>query len=190
MNKRPIHALIVAAGHGSRFGADIPKQYLHIAGKTVLEHSVACLNTPKITDLTLVVAKDDALASSLSFDFNQPIYTTFGGAQRFLSVKAGVDSISGRVSSDAWVLIHDGARPCLPTNDLMRLIEAVHQLEKREDSAAKSTKMAGLVLGTPVVDTLKLCSADESSAVDGLIGRTIDRHQLWHAQTPQIFSTL
>lgn len=80
----PIHALIVSAGRGSRFGADVPKQYLMVAGRTVLEHGVACLNVPAVTDLTLVVAKDDTLVSSLDFEFDRPVYLTEGGAERFL----------------------------------------------------------------------------------------------------------
>ncbi len=185
----PVHALIVSAGRGSRFGTDIPKQYLNVAGRTVLEHSVACLNTSKITDLTLVVAKDDGTVSSLPFDFDEPIHLTCGGAERFLSVKAGVDSIGQRVTSDVWVLIHDAARPCLPKEDVNRLIGAAHQLQKQSLTHTPSVGAVGAILATPVVDTLKLVQNDENAmdGIGGLIQSTIDRRHLWQAQTPQIF---
>lgn len=192
----PIHALIVSAGRGSRFGADVPKQYLTVAGRTVLEHGVACLNIPAVTDLTLVVAKDDTLVPSLDFEFDRPIYLTKGGAERFLSVKSGVDDIARRAVGDVWVLIHDGARPCLPADDLTHLIGAVRELEQLEQTDDKSYPV-GAILATPVVDTLKLAhdtnSSDSSDSltdcqyIKGQIHRTIDRHQLWQAQTPQVF---
>lgn len=191
----PIHALIVSAGQGSRFGTHLPKQYVQVAGKTVLEHSAACLNMPKITDLTIVIAKDDKIAPSLPFDFDGPIHFTHGGAERFLSVKAGVDSIRQRVSSNAWVLIHDGARPCLPTADVHRLIGVVRELDKESMTHDASSRIVGAALATPVVDTLKLAqnhkaSSDEISPCDamaGVIDRTVDRRGLWQAQTPQVF---
>lgn len=185
----PVHALIVSAGQGSRFGADIPKQYLKVAGRTVLEHSVARLNTSKVADLTLVVGKDDRMASSLFFEFDRPIHLTCGGAERFLSVKAGVDSIGQRVSSDVWVLIHDGARPCLAKEDVNRLIGAAHQLQKQSLASTSSVGAVGAILATPVVDTLKLAQNDENAVdgIGGLIQSTIDRRHLWQAQTPQIF---
>ncbi|OPH36887.1 2-C-methyl-D-erythritol 4-phosphate cytidylyltransferase [Moraxella equi] len=188
----PIHALIVSAGRGSRFGVDVPKQYLTVAGRTVLEHGVACLNVPAVTDLTLVVAKDDTLVPSLDFEFNRPIYLTEGGTERFLSVKAGVDDIARRAVGDVWVLIHDGARPCLPADDLTHLIGAVRELERLEQTDGKSSPV-GAILATPVVDTLKLAHDTNSSAligcqyINGQIHRTIDRRQLWQAQTPQVF---
>lgn len=188
----PIHALIVSAGRGSRFGADVPKQYLTVAGRTVLEHGVACLNIPAVTDLTLVVAKDDTLVPSLDFEFDRPIYLTKGGAERFLSVKSGVDDIARRAVGDVWVLIHDGARPCLPADDLTHLIGAVRELEQLEQTDDKSYPV-GAILATPVVDTLKFArtqnptSLSDCECADGWICRTVDRHQLWQAQTPQVF---
>lgn len=188
----PIHALIVSAGRGSRFGADVPKQYLTVAGRTVLEHGVACLNIPAVTDLTLVVAKDDTLVPSLDFEFDRPIYLTKGGVERFLSVKSGVDDIARRAVGDVWVLIHDGARPCLPADDLTHLIGAVRELEQLEQTDDKSYPV-GAILATPVVDTLKFArtqnptSLSDCERADGWICRTVDRHQLWQAQTPQVF---
>ena len=77
----PIHALIVAAGKGSRFGTEVPKQYLKTQDKTILQHSVARLNHLQITDLTIVIAPDDKVASNLSFEFTHPIYFACGGCE-------------------------------------------------------------------------------------------------------------
>ncbi|WFF39089.1 2-C-methyl-D-erythritol 4-phosphate cytidylyltransferase [Moraxella nasibovis] len=165
-----VHGLIVAAGKGLRLGADRPKQYLQITDKTVLEESVARLNVDALSDLTLVVAKDDAYAAKLSFDFAGEVHRTFGGDERWQSVKNGVKSIRDRGAKDTdWVLIHDAARPCLPRADLMAVLTAL-----------KQTTHDGVILAAPVVDTLK--QVDGSSVV-----KTVSREGLWQAQTPQIF---
>lgn len=165
-----IHALMVAAGKGSRFGAQIPKQYLTLADKTVLEHSVARLNHPNIDDLTLVVAKDDKRALGLDLDFAGAIHHAIGGAERWQSVHAGVTAIRGRGADDNdWVLIHDAARPCLPKQDLQDLLDAL-----------STNPCEAVILAAPVVDTLK-------QVVHGKIIKTVDRSALWQAQTPQVF---
>lgn len=169
-----IHALIVAAGVGARFGADLPKQYIRVANKTVIEHAVSCLNHPQIADLTLVIARDDDIASTLDFEFDQPIHFATGGAERFLSVKAGVAHIQALgAQDDDWVLIHDAARACLPKKDLSNLLEVIQRLSKDDHQV-------GAILATPVADTLKF-------AKDGKICHTLSREHLYQAQTPQIF---
>lgn len=174
---RRIHALVVAAGRGSRFGADTPKQYLHALGRTVLEHSVACLDIPDVNDITLVVAKDDHMATSLDFGCDKPIYFCEGGAERFLSVRAGVEEIFRQTDGDdVWVLIHDGARPCLLPSDVRRLIDTIKEL----DADNLDNLPVGAILATPVVDTLKF--ANRSNIV-----HTVSRDNLWQAQTPQVF---
>lgn len=166
-----IHALIVGAGRGSRFGSALPKQYTCIGEKTILQHSVACLNHECIMDLTLVIAHDDDIARTLSFDFDKPIRFAIGGAERFLSVKAGVEHLVNHGASDNdWVLIHDGARPCLPKSDLDNLVGALDTL----------TDEVGAILATPVADTLKF-------AKDNRIQHTVNREYLYQSQTPQIF---
>lgn len=166
-----IHALIVAAGKGSRFGMDKPKQYLTVQEKTILQHSVSCLNHQNINDLTIVIAPDDTTAQNLVFDYSHPIYFTVGGRERFLSVQNGVKAIQSRgACADDWVLIHDAARPCLALADLNALINKIQQ----------NPQITGAILATPVTDTIK-------SVCNHIIDHTIDRSQLWAAQTPQIF---
>lgn len=185
-----IHAMIVAAGRGSRFGAPIAKQYTILQGKTLLQHSVARLACSAYIDkCLLVVAADDSTAQTLGFEL--PIYYVIGGAERWQSVQAGVEAISnaGAEESDL-VLIHDAARPAVPSHDIDKVIEAA------------ISEPYGAILATPVADTLKEShdqSASNHTAQSELVDipvnssshsyarRTIDRSRIWQAQTPQVF---
>ena len=182
-----VHAMIVAAGRGSRFGASIAKQYTMLQGQTLLQHSVARLASSAYIDkCLLVIAADDTTAQTL--DFELPIYYATGGAERWQSVQAGVEAISHSGADDSdLVLIHDAARPAVPSNDINQVIEAA------------LTEPYGAILATPVADTLKE-SYNQSTAQSELINtsinsssshpyakRTIDRSNMWQAQTPQVF---
>ena len=205
MNTTPnIHAMIVAAGRGSRFGASIAKQYTLLQGQTLLQHSVARLAESNYIDqCLLVVAQDDSTAQTLSFAL--PIYYAIGGTERWQSVQAGVEAMinAGADESDL-VVIHDAARPAVPTYDIDAVIQAA-MLEPY-----------GAILATPVADTLKqsyIASntlstsayeaplslqqlntqpelANSQSGYDTLhtyAQKTIDRSHMWQAQTPQVF---
>ena len=192
MNTTPnIHAMIVAAGRGSRFGASIAKQYTMLQGQTLLQHSVARLAcSAYIDNCLLVIAADDNTAQTLNFSL--PIQYAIGGAERWQSVQAGVEAIrqSGADDSDL-ILIHDAARPAVPSKDINKVIEAA-MLEPY-----------GAILATPVADTLKKSyfqSAAQSETINSFTDklansgsihsyakRTIDRSNMWQAQTPQVF---
>lgn len=193
MNPTPkIHAMIVAAGRGSRFGASVAKQYTMLQGQTLLQHSVARLARSRyINQCLLVIAKDDDTAQTL--DFALPIEYTSGGAERWQSVQAGVEAIrqSGAEDSDL-VLIHDAARPAVPQQDINKVIEAA------------LCEPYGAILATPVADTLKqsytasyehastdteaIASIDSAKAQQhSYIIRTLERSNMWQAQTPQVF---
>ncbi|MDO4427708.1 MAG: 2-C-methyl-D-erythritol 4-phosphate cytidylyltransferase [Moraxella sp.] len=166
-----VHALVVAAGRGTRFGGDLPKQYLPIAmpagTKTVLELSLAALaKSPDISSCTLVIAKEDTIAQTLNFVL--PCEVVVGGAERWQSVANGVAHIAKTAKDDDLILIHDGARPCLSPVDLQKVIDTA------------KTEPNGAILGVPVADTLKVVQ-------NGQIIKTTDRTNLWHAQTPQAF---
>ena len=172
--KTTIYPLIVAAGTGSRFGANKPKQYLKIGTKSVLAHSISRLNHPDLDALTVVIAHDDAYIQNEMLDiqssFDQAIYYTTGGDERWQSVMNGLNKICAKGGQDNdWVLIHDAARPCLPYADLDRLI---HKIKSNQCNAA--------ILATAVVDTLKF-------AKDNQISHTVSRDDLWQALTPQAF---
>lgn len=182
MNTRPcVHAMIVAAGRGSRFGASIAKQYITLQGQTLLQHSVARLaSSVYINECLLVIAAEDRVAQAL--DFALPMSYAFGGAERWQSVQAGVEAIikAGADDSDL-VLIHDAARPAVPINDIEQVIEAA-MLEPY-----------GAILAAPVADTLKQSQPvvqSISTITNGskdYIAHTVERDGMWQAQTPQVY---
>lgn len=176
MNKDPqVHAMIVAAGSGSRFGAQIPKQYISIEGQTLLQHTVARLaQSGAITECLLVIAADDTTAQDLSFDL--PIWFASGGDERWQSASAGVEAILNKgVSDDDLILIHDAARPTVPLVDIETVIEAA------------KLEVYGAILAAPVADTLKQSQPQDQSQSAHYIARTIDRTNIWQSQTPQVF---
>jgi 2-C-methyl-D-erythritol 4-phosphate cytidylyltransferase len=169
--------MIVAAGRGSRFGASMAKQYTMLQEQTLLQHSVARLGrSTYINECLLVVAADDRTAQKLEFAI--PIRYAVGGAERWQSVQAGVEAISHAGAGDSdLVLIHDAARPAVPSVDIDQVIEAAMM------------EPYGAILATPVADTLKtsnIQSTKEGSS-HSYAKCTIDRSSMWQAQTPQVF---
>ncbi|MDO5650734.1 MAG: 2-C-methyl-D-erythritol 4-phosphate cytidylyltransferase [Moraxella sp.] len=163
-----VHALVVAAGKGSRFGADKPKQYMQIDGKTILEHSLGALACELVDSYTLVVAKDDAWIDECFFGAMTKPNIVMGGIERWQSVKQGVLAIAAYAEDNDLIAIHDAARPCLCADDLLAVIERA------------KTHKTGAILAVPVADTLKQVCGNE-------IVRTVSRDKLWQAQTPQVF---
>lgn len=177
-----IHALIVAAGKGTRFGAKQAKQYQMIdltnfgvqIRQTVLQFSVAVLaQQAQIKHCTLIVAQDDVIAQTL--DFAMPCDLVMGGQTRFDSVKAGLKHIASQAQDGDYVLIHDAARPCVCPQDIQTLI----------CQAMNAPNRAGAILAHPVADTLKLAKSTQNAMP--IINHSISREQLWQALTPQIF---
>ncbi len=164
------HAVVPAAGVGARMAADTPKQYLALAGRTLLEHSLAVLlGNPAIATIAVALHPADERAASLALLQDPRVRLTSGGAERADSVLAALDCLADHAADSDWVLVHDAARPCLPAADLQRLLTAVC------DSGV------GGILAEPMVDTVKQADAD------GRVQATLDRSQLWRAQTPQMF---
>ncbi len=194
MNTTPnIHTMIVAAGRGNRFGAAVAKQYTILNDRTLLQHSVTRLaSSAYIESCFLVIAADDKVAKNLTFEL--PMHYVVGGMERWQSVQAGVKAIidNGADESDL-IVIHDAARPAVPTTDINEVISAA------------MFEPYGAILAAPVADTLKQSkelaktdsnidtnavtdSSSPSSKKDSFyIDRTIDRSQIWQAQTPQVF---
>ena len=169
------YALIPAAGTGTRFRGEVPKQYLALAGKPMLWHAVASLCVAPVQSVFVVLAPEDrefarhdwsAFAGKL-----EPLYC--GGESRRDSVYNGMVAAMAAVDADDWMLVHDAARPCLPKRDLDSLIA-----ETREDQI-------GGILALPAADTVKKAAKDEAGALR--VAGTEDRSQLWLAQTPQMF---
>ena len=178
-----VFAILPAAGRGERFapGAALPKQYAQLAGRTLLEWSLApLLDEPRIAATVVVVAAGDehwpriaaALAGARSGAAR--LDSAIGGASRQASVANGLAHLAGRAAPDDWVLVHDAARPCLTAQEIRDLIAA---LDARDERGAGT---GGAVLAAPIVDTVKRESA--SGAIE-----TVDRTGLWRALTPQVF---
>jgi 2-C-methyl-D-erythritol 4-phosphate cytidylyltransferase len=164
-------ALVPAAGLGARVGADIPKQYLEIAGRPVLWHALRTLCTaPRIEQTWVVLSPSDQWFDRMDWSaFDGRLSTArCGGDSRAASVLNGLRAMEGVGPAD-WVLVHDAARPCLTYALVEHLISQV------------GDDPAGGILAVPVSDTLK--RAD----VQGRITMTEPRAGLWGAQTPQMF---
>ena len=165
---KQIFGLVPAGGTGTRMGADRPKQYLSLGPRTLLERSVACLLADaRVTRVFAVVAPGDTQAARLPLPERCEILP-LGGATRALTVRAGLLAAMARIGPDAWVLVHDAARPCLRAGDLAALIDQGGADEH------------GALLAVPVSDTVKRCE-------DGRVAQTVERAGLWRALTPQFF---
>ncbi len=163
-------AVIPAAGVGTRMQTDVPKQYLSINHKTILEHTLSrfCLE-PVISGVVVVISKDDNTWESLSISSDSKITVARGGVLRCHSVLNGLHALSHQANKNDWVLVHDAARPCLRKEDINLLINTIGE------------HAVGGLLGVPVKDTMKQADAT------GTIQKTVGRKGLWHALTPQMF---
>jgi 2-C-methyl-D-erythritol 4-phosphate cytidylyltransferase len=164
------YGIIAAAGIGERFGGSKPKQYEKIGNQTILELSVGCLLAcDSIEKIILALHPDDAYWHTLAIAKHPKIHTTLGGKNRSDSVLNGLMALMSHALPDDFVLVHDAARPFVPKQDILNLLEAVKDHE------------VGGILAAPVADTLKY-SADGKT-----IEKTVGRHCLYRAFTPQCF---
>lgn len=168
-----IWAVIPAAGRGTRFGGEIPKQYLRVGGQPLLAYTLAALFAHDAVEGAVVaISADDADWPGWSEFAGKPVRTCIGGASRAESVLAGLQALPEDVREDQFVLVHDAARPNLALADLAQLLE-----RGRADPV-------GAILAAPVRDTLK------RAGDDGGIDATESRARLWRAFTPQLFRRL
>lgn len=159
-------AVIAAAGIGKRIGAAIPKQYLSLLGKTIVEHSIGpFLNHPEISKVVVSIARNDQWFMQLDIAKHPKIQVVEGGKERVDSVLSAL----AEIEDDDYVLVHDAARPCITRADIDKLIITVCESKQ------------GAILGSRVRDTMK------RSTPSGQISSTVERENLWHALTPQMF---
>jgi 2-C-methyl-D-erythritol 4-phosphate cytidylyltransferase len=153
-------------------GSTIPKQYLPLAGRSVIAHALGTLlDHPRIDGGVVAISTEDEWWPRVAAEFTtaMPLLVVIGGEERCHSVLKGLEALRERAAPNDWVLIHDAARPCLTAADLDRLIETL------------ADDPVGGLLAVPVRDTLKQADAA------GRITATVDRTRLWHALTPQMF---
>ncbi|MGY1457031.1 MULTISPECIES: 2-C-methyl-D-erythritol 4-phosphate cytidylyltransferase [unclassified Luteimonas] len=165
--------VVPAAGRGARFGGAVPKQYLEVAGEPLIAHSLRALFAhPGVKGAVVALTEGDTRWQGWSDGSGRPVIACTGGDTRAESVLAGLAALPDDVRPDAFVLVHDAARPNLRLLDLAALLE-----RGREDPV-------GAILASPVRDTLK------RAGDDGGIDRTEPRDRLWRALTPQLFRRL
>lgn len=163
-------ALIPAAGSGSRMGGELPKQYLPLLERPLIEHTLRALAShPLVSMVYVVLSSQDQAWDGQGIKLDKLTVLRCGGDTRAQSVTNGLKAIADKVSADDWVLVHDAARPCLRAEHIDRMLT-----ELAEDEV-------GGILAVPLADTLKRADAAQR------IAETVPRESLWQAQTPQMF---
>jgi 2-C-methyl-D-erythritol 4-phosphate cytidylyltransferase len=172
-----------AAGAGTRFGERIPKQYASLRGRSVIEWALApFLADGRCAGAAVALASGDTWWPKVA-ERIPAVTVCQGGGERSESVRNALLALNRRAGKDDWVLVHDAARPCLPTADLDKLLTQV------------CTHAVGGILALPVADTLKKAGRTEGAAAlksapasgAPAIEVTVDRAGLWRASTPQMF---
>jgi 2-C-methyl-D-erythritol 4-phosphate cytidylyltransferase len=150
-------ALVVAAGRGERLGKPVPKAFAILAGRPMVEWSLAALaQVAAVTEI--VVALPEGVAAP------EGVIGVAGGEQRSHSVRA---ALAAAPASEDVVVVHDAARPLLTPELVAACIDALGDAD-------------AAIAAAPVTDTIKECA-------DGRVVRTLDRSRLWAVQTPQVF---
>ena len=162
-------AVVPAAGVGKRMQADRPKQYLPLAGKTVIEHTLLrLLQSGAFQAVAVAISIEDPYWPELDISRHADVITAPGGKERADSVLSALKSLQGKAAEEDWVLVHDAARPCLTAEDIHLQIDTLQN------------DAVGGILALSSHDTLK--------HVDGnTITATVDRKHIWRALTPQMF---
>ncbi len=165
-----ITSIVLAAGLGARASSLLPKQYQIVAGLPLLRWTLMSLQkSPEITDITVVIHPNHQKLyeqATAGLTLSPPV---FGGQERQDSVRYALESLETTGAPD-FVLIHDAARPLITSQVIQRVVEALKFGNK------------GAVPCIPVEDTLKFCDGASKTP------RTIERHNLYRAQTPQGFN--
>lgn len=162
-------AIVLAAGKGSRMGSTVHKQYLMLAGRPVIYYALKAFADSPVDEIVLVTGEGEEEFCRKEvverYGLQKITHITAGGRERYHSVYCGLQCCE---NSD-YVLIHDGARPCVSREIISRSMEMV-------------TRTGACIAAVPVKDTIK--TADE----DGVVQATPDRSSLWSVQTPQTFA--
>ena len=162
-----VGAVIVAAGNSTRMGG-LDKTFAPVLGIPLVVHAINQFeSSPLVHQIVLVVAKDSVGHAKELIQhqaYSKVTNVCAGGRRRQDSVRSGLEALS----SCEWVMVHDGARPCLDEAILQRGLEAAF-------------RYGSAIAGVPVKDTIKIVSSQQT------VEETLDRSLLWAAQTPQVF---
>ncbi len=162
-------AIVLAAGRGSRLGAEVPKQFLEIGGKTILEYSLDTFERHELIDEIAVVANEEYVENVALFvrerGYRKVRHVLKGGIERYNSSLVAIETYA---SSDCNLLIHDAARPFVTTEIVTSCVEALQSYE-------------AVCVAVPTSDTILELSEE------GYIARIPPRKLLRNAQTPQCF---
>lgn len=168
--------LIPCAGTGSRMGLKQAKQFEPLAGQLMALHAInTFLSMPEIASVWVGVSEDSKELPNASWPHDPRFHLSVtGGATRADTVLNTLKAMAkSGIDQDAWILVHDAARPGLTAEAARRLIQAV----------TENANVGGGILAMPMADTLKLISSQNPQC----IGKTLPRDGLWLAQTPQMF---
>lgn len=190
MDRVPIYSIVPAAGIGSRMRSsscaesDLSKQYMSVAGKTVIEHALSPLvESDEITRVVVPISQHDEVWPTLAIASHVKVFPTIGGATRVQSVFNGLLALAETIEDTnidgSWVIVHDAARPCLESKKLAALIAQVRK------------SSLGGILAIPAQDTLKSIrhkeTVNKATSEALYVAETLDRSTIWMAQTPQMF---
>ena len=163
-------AVIPAAGSGRRMGSDRPKQYLSLAGRRVIEHTLARIAGHRaIAGTVVALSPGDPYWPEVALPQGERVERVDGGTERCHSVLNALARLAELGDEADWVLVHDAARPCLRVEDIDHLIGSLRD------------HPVGGLLALPVADTLK--RGNDQAEVE----QTVDRSHMWRALTPQMF---
>ncbi len=166
--EKKVTAIIVAAGRGTRMGSEMPKQFMNIAGKTILDTTLYKFDrSNEVDEIILIVNKDDLefVNTEIAVNYDKITVVKAGGATRTESVFEGIKALS---SECGIVLIHDGVRPFVSYNLISSCVEGAYDF-------------GACIPVTDIVDTIKEVSEDD------VVRDTLDRSRLRSVQTPQAF---
>ncbi|MBQ9032093.1 MAG: 2-C-methyl-D-erythritol 4-phosphate cytidylyltransferase [Parasporobacterium sp.] len=165
-------ALILSGGRGLRFGTDLPKQYMELAGRRILAYSVRAFEDSRVDEVVICAAPEYLdLCQRIAEEEGCSKFTRVipGGSQRYFSVLNGLRAICSKEAEPPdLVLIHDGARPMIRP-------EAINEI------LACTMQYGAAIAAMPCTDTIKIVDPE------GAIVSTTDRALTWAAQTPQAF---
>jgi 2-C-methyl-D-erythritol 4-phosphate cytidylyltransferase len=167
-----LHALIPAAGGGTRFGAEQPKQYAMLMARAVIARTIERLASAlDFARIVVALAADDAQFEAVAPPRIALHALRCGGTTRAQTVRNALAELEHVCAADDWILVHDAARPCVPVDTLRRLV------------AELADDPVGGLLAIPITDTIKR----EDRATRPRVLATEAREGLWQAQTPQMF---